>query len=231
MKITLLAHTVISDAALEILPPSPEGFSGPDHLAELAGRACYRSFHRPNKATATNGAYLASIIDKAHFSVLEHASATFYVEGVSRSLTHELVRHRHFSFSQLSQRYVDESNAAFVIPPDLRGEEGLPQPESVGHMINLHSKALNVYNASVQSFVEGGMDRKHARQAARAVLPNGTETKIVITGNMRAWRELIHKRYCHAADTEIMNLAGLFLHSLRAIAPNTFADFGTEPRD
>ena len=79
---------------------------GGQALAEFAGRACYQSWHKPNPATATNAGYLAHILEVGHLSVLEHGTATFYLTGVSRSFTHELVRHRHFSYSQLSQRYV-----------------------------------------------------------------------------------------------------------------------------
>src|SRR5262245_62842939 len=79
---------------------------GGEALAEFAGRACYQSWSKPNPATATNATYLAHILEVGHLSVLEHGTATFYLTGVSRSLSHEFVRHRHFSYSQLSQRYV-----------------------------------------------------------------------------------------------------------------------------
>jgi thymidylate synthase (FAD) len=89
---------------------------GGQALAEFAGRACYESWDKPNPATATNRTYLAHILEVGHLSVLEHGSATFYLTGVSRSFTHELVRHRHLSYSQLSQRYVPEHDAAMVEP-------------------------------------------------------------------------------------------------------------------
>src|ERR1700754_537372 len=85
-------------------------------LAEFAGRACYQSWKKPNPATATNAGYLKHILEVGHLSVIEHANATFYITGVSRSLTHELIRHRHFSFSQLSQRYVPAGEAVMVEP-------------------------------------------------------------------------------------------------------------------
>lgn len=229
MIVTLIASTAVTMDGWELLEDF-DGTGNADHLAEIAGRECYQSWHRPNPKTATNEGYLDNIIKQQHFSVLEHASATFRLDGVSRSLTHELVRHRHLSFSMRSQRYVDESSAAFVIPPDLRGDEGVPTPEAVGHMINLHSRALNLYAESVDAFMEGGMDRKHARQAARAVLPNGTATSLIVTGNLRAWREVIHKRFSVHADAEICEMAGLILEQLRDLAPHSFQDFGTEPR-
>jgi len=197
-----------------------------DDLAEFAGRLCYQSWDRPNPKTAANSDYLGNIINQAHFSVLEHASATFYVAGVSRSLSHELVRHRHLSFSQVSQRYVDESQAEYIAPP---GWKNLP-----AHMIDatLSQGAINdvvesthrAYAVIVATLEHSGMTRKEARQAARAVLPNMTETKLVVTGNMRAWREVIAKRISPHADAEIQELAKELLRQLKVIAPGTFQD-------
>src|SRR5690606_6234870 len=102
-----------------------------ERIAEFAGRVCYLSFgpdagfeggHRLIAGRTTNREYLANILKVRHGSVLEHGVWTFLFEGVSRALTHELVRHRHFSYSQLSQRYVDESDVGFVLPPEI--EEG-----------------------------------------------------------------------------------------------------------
>jgi len=92
---------------------------GGQALVEFAGRACYQSWSKPNPKTATNAAYLRHIIDVGHFSVLEHASVSFYITGISRSCTHELIRHRHFSYSQLSQCYVPEKESRVVVPPGI----------------------------------------------------------------------------------------------------------------
>src|SRR5918995_2230731 len=89
---------------------------GGQALAEFAGRACYQSWNKPNPATATNEGYLRHILEVGHLSVLEHGTVSMYLSGVSRSLTHELIRHRHFSYSQLSQRYVPEHEAEMVEP-------------------------------------------------------------------------------------------------------------------
>src|SRR6476659_7674670 len=89
---------------------------GGQALAEFAGRACYESWHKPNPATATNAGYLRHILEVGHLSVLEHATVTMYLREVSRSLTHELIRHRHFSYSQLSQRYAPSGEAEMVEP-------------------------------------------------------------------------------------------------------------------
>src|SRR5690606_4189981 len=127
VNITLLGHTIVDfDKLMELAPKIAADWvaTGPDALAEFAGRACYQSFHKPNPKTAANHDYLRNILDQGHYSVLEHASATFYVTGVSRAFTHELVRHRHLSFSELSQRFVNVEDVELVEPPATR-EYGL----------------------------------------------------------------------------------------------------------
>lgn len=191
-----------------------------DVLAEFAGRACYQSWHKPNPLTRSNEGYLANIREQAHFSVLEHASASFYIQGISRSLTHELIRHRHISPSQLSQRFVDESGAAYVIPPMFEGDE-----EAEHILADAWHDAQNYYASLVAHAEEQYVcTRKEAREAARAVLPNMCETKIVLTGNHRAWRELIVKRNDPHADAEIQRLAKGILVHLKRVAPNSYAD-------
>jgi thymidylate synthase (FAD) len=200
---------------------------GGQALVEFAGRACYQSWSKPNPKTATNTAYLRHIIDVGHFSVLEHASVSFYITGLSRSCTHELIRHRHFSYSQLSQRYVPEHDAQVVMPP---GIEGDPELEAMfltaadasraaytELLAGLEAKLVDVPNATLR--------RKQARQAARAVLPNATETRIVVTGNYRAFRHFIAMRASEHADVEMRRLAIACLRQLVDVAPAVFADF------
>jgi thymidylate synthase (FAD) len=200
---------------------------GGQALAEFAGRACYQSWKKPNPATATNAGYLRHIIDVGHLSVLEHGSVTFYITGVSRSLTHELIRHRHFSYSQLSQRYVPERDAAMVAPDVIASD-----PELLDRFQAASDAALAAYNELLEGLekkfagVENAtLRRKQARQAARAVLPNATETRIVVTGNYRAWRHFVGMRATEHADVEIRALAVECLRQLRGVAPNVFADF------
>ncbi len=215
----------------EFFPPADVPWEtdadGGEALAEFAGRACYQSWKKPNPATATNAGYLRHILEVGHLSVLEHGSVSFYITGVSRSLTHELVRHRHFSYSQLSQRYVPERDAAMVEPAVIAAD-----PE-------LHAKFVAAAEASVAAYADllSGLEerfagvesvtarRKQARQAARAVLPNATETRIIVTGNYRAWRHFIAMRAAEAADVEIRSLAIECLRQLQKIASNVFADF------
>jgi thymidylate synthase (FAD) len=223
-KVKLIASTQFTPP--EDVPWSTDADGG-QALAEFAGRACYQSWAKPNPSTATNAGYLAHILDVGHYSVLEHGSVTFYITGISRSLTHELIRHRHFSYSQLSQRYVPERDAAMV------------EPEVIAQDPELHARFLAATEASVRAYTElleglekrfadvpnGTARRKQARQAARAVLPNATETRIVVTGNYRAWRHFIALRASDQADVEIRELAVACLRELRSAAPNVFADF------
>ncbi|MEP6851159.1 MAG: FAD-dependent thymidylate synthase [bacterium] len=200
---------------------------GGQALAEFAGRACYQSWKKPNPATATNAGYLQHILEVGHLSVLEHGSVTFYLTGISRSLTHELIRHRHFSYSQLSQRYVPERDAALV-EPDVIAED----PELHARFVAAGAAAITAYTELLEGLEKKFADvehatlrRKQARQAARAVLPNATETRIVVTGNYRAWRHFVAMRASEHADVEIRALAVACLRELSRVAPNVFADF------
>lgn len=227
MKVQLIGMTVFLPPA--DVPWEPEiddildgrAYAG-QQLAEYAGRACYQSWSRPHAKTATNKGYLKNIIDIGHESVLEHGSVTFYVEGISRSCSHEVVRHRHLSFSQLSQRYVDESDTEFVVPPLIAEDPDLAA-DFEADMYRLRDLYAELADRLADEFPD--LKRKEIRQAARAVLPNATETKIVVTGNYRAWRHFVSLRATEAADVEIRALAVEILCQLKDVAPNVFQDF------
>jgi thymidylate synthase (FAD) len=149
--------------------------AGGEQLAELAGRVCYMSY---GKGRRTNREFLEHIVEVGHGSVLEHAVWSFLITGVSRSLTHELIRHRHFSYSQLSQRYVDESDSDFVAPDPIADD-----PELSAAWEQAVNATRAAYDALVQGLQkkftdvpEATLRRKLARQAARSVLPNATES-------------------------------------------------------
>lgn len=223
MRVKLIAHTLlVSDIPGYVAHETSSGFvTYADELLEEAGRLCFLSWLRPNPKTRTNRGYLANILFKQHYSVLEHASATIYIDGVTRNFTHELVRHRHFSYSELSQRYVDASGLEFVEHPGLSSiEEG-----DRWRLKKSVDTAFAVYGSLVHSLTQQGKDRKKARQAARHALPSGTETKILVTGNMRTWREMLSKRLSPEADEEFQQVAALILAEMKRIAPNTFQDF------
>lgn len=200
---------------------------GGEALLEFAGRACYQSWSKPNPRTATNASYLKHIIDVGHLSVLEHASVSFYITGISRSCTHELVRHRHFSYSQLSQRYVPDNEAQVVVPPGMEDDPGLQKIllDAADASRAAYQELLTKLEAKFVDHPNAVLRRKQARQAARAVLPNDTETRIVVTGNYRAWRHFIAMRASENADIEIRRLAIACLRELTAVAPAVFADF------
>src|SRR5471030_1689601 len=197
-----------------------------ERLAEFAGRLCYMS--QKNPANRGTREYLENIKKQGHGSVLEHANYSLLNEGVSRSLTHELVRHRAgFAYSQLSQRYVDESDASFVVPPAIVGDE----PLETAWRTQIES-AQTAYVALVAQLMEryGWVAdkvhrRKMAREAARGVLPNSTETKIVVTGNARAWRTMLELRSSEGAELEIRRAAVTVLRVLQGEAPGFFSDF------
>lgn len=181
-----------------------------------------------NPAARTTRVYLENIKKQGHGSVLEHANYTLLLEGVSRSLTHELVRHRAgFAYSQLSQRYVDESHAAFVVPPAIVGDEELEArwraqvDEAQKSYVELVTRLIQRYE-----WVDDKVHRrKMAREAARGVLPNSTETKIVVTGNTRAWRTMLELRSSEGAELEIRRMAVLAIKLLQQEAAGFFSDF------
>jgi thymidylate synthase (FAD) len=139
----------------------------------------------------------------------------------------------------LSQRYVDESNVEFVKPSGLGdfdpaaelldGDVHRESDSVTGSFLDICISLRDIYTKAVEELLKRGMTRKESRQAARAILPNMTETKIVVTGNMRAWRDMLKKRWHVAADAEICEFAGMILDQLRSIAPNTFQDIPGRP--
>lgn len=225
MRVMLIAQTGLFDFVPGYVWSPDDNPRDADEIAEMGGRLCYTSWNRPNPATATNRGYLKNIIDSGHFSVLEHASATFYIDGVSRNFTHELIRHRHLSFSEVSQRYVDVSDYEVVIPPVERTDPTVTTRR-------LPEKVRKAYLRVVERLATTpGVGRKGARQAARYGLPSGLETKILVTGNHRAWRDVLIKRLAvddnlkPLADLEFYEVATKLLYHLKKIAPNTYQDF------
>jgi thymidylate synthase (FAD) len=223
--VTLLARPHFVEPAhlpVQWKGPSTDG----ERLAEFAGRLCYMSQHNP--AGRTTAEYLDNILRQGHGSVFEHANYSLLLEGISRSCTHELVRHRAgFAYSQLSQRYVDESDAAFVMPPAIQGDAALEAEweAAVTAAQAAYVQAVERLMAKYAWVDSAVHRRKMAREAARSVLPNGTETKIVVTGNVRAWRTMLELRLGEGAEQEIRRLAVAVLRLLQAEAPALFADF------
>ncbi|MDP6403147.1 MAG: FAD-dependent thymidylate synthase [SAR202 cluster bacterium] len=219
----------------EGVPPIPDSIRAGDDessaVIEISARLCYMSFGRGRKDIAD---FVNNLLSSRDGSVFEHVNYGFVFTGVSRSLTHELVRHRAgFAYSQRSQRYVDEAGAPFVVPPALLKEiEGSEEARAI--LEEALEKTSSSYKELVETldkilpaeWFDAARDRRKAvRQAARAVLPNATETKIFVTANVRSWRHFIEMRGAVYADWEIRGLALAVLEILQLEAPLLFGDF------
>ncbi len=234
-KVYLVGRQVTDPAAIERfladheLTWTTDTEVGAEALAEMAGRLCYLSYGKGRK---TNREFLDHLIEVGHGSVLEHAVWSFVITGVSRSLTHELVRHRAgWAYSQLSQRYVNESESPYVEP-------GVVADDPALHAVWV--AAVNQARGAYDRLVEGlerhyagepdtTQRRKLARQAARSVLPNATETRIFVTANARALRHFIEMRGSAAADVEIRTVALQLLELMRRESPALFSDYERVP--
>ncbi len=215
-RVVLVAYTVPAFPAEDGYPFSgwvrtlPDAV-GAEHLVEFAGRVCYQSWNRPNPATARTEDYIRNIVDHEHFSVLEHASFSVYIDGISRACSHQLVRHRHFSFSQLSHRFVRPDVLRIVVPPLYRHD-----PDAISQIQSVAEQAARVYSSL------SARGKKVLNEAARAVLPHMVETALVMTGNLRSWREFFDKRLSLHADAEIREVASKCYDIASEIAPSVF---------
>jgi thymidylate synthase (FAD) len=201
-----------------------------EHLAEIAGRLCYMSFARPRPGG--NRVYLDHIKEVGHGSVLEHAAWNFVFTGISRSLSHELVRHRAgVGISQLSQRYVDESIAEYVEPDCIADDPELHSLwlDAIAHAHQAYVKLVEGLANKFKDEPDRTLRRKMARQAARSVLPNATETKIFWTANARALRHFIEMRASRHAEVEIRQLSFQLWQIMVREAPNLFGDYRPVP--
>jgi len=181
-----------------------------ERLIEAAGRTCYDTGGRAGPETSSR--FIQMLIARGHLSVLEHASATFRVRGVSRALSHQLVRHRLASYSQRSQRYVEESGFPYVTPPQIAASAAAKK---------LYEEAIEASRAAYQKLIDLGL----SREDARFVLPNACATEIVMTANFREWRHILALRGHPSAQWEFRQLAVAVLKILRQHAPATFDDF------
>jgi thymidylate synthase (FAD) len=198
-----------------------------EEIVEAAGRICYMSFG-PAQSPRNNREYIQNLIQMGHESVLEHVSWTILMTGVSRSFTHQLVRHRiGFAFSQLSQQYHDEKDATFVMPPGLENVPG-----AIDIWEQAIKTAMQAYSSIVNSLGDSSVDRdlnkkealRAVRSAARSVLPNATETKIIVTANGRAIRHLLKTRGAIPGDIEMRRVMTELFQTLQPDAPSLFFD-------
>ena len=188
----------------------------PEGLLEHAGRICYRS-----EAAGHPGRFLKARIREGHESLIEHASITFEISGVSRACTHQLVRHRIASYSQESQRYVGMAEPEFVVPPAVAAN-----PEAMAVWAEHTDQVVRAY----RKLREAGI----RKEDARFLLPNATATRIIVTMNLRSLRHFFEVRCDKAAQWEIRELALEMLRQAHAVAPAVFEDLhdrycGAEP--
>ena len=197
-----------------------------EKLVEVAGRLCYKSYAKPRPGG--NAAYLGHILEVGHGSVIEHAVFNFIITGVSRSFTHELVRHRAgFAYSQRSQRFVDEKDCSFVEPGSIADDPELHRIwlDAVTAAHDAYARLADGLAAKFAEIPDKTLRRKKAREAARSVLPNAAETQIFVTANARALRHFIEARGDASADAEIRKVAVAILKILQAESPNLFGDY------
>jgi len=202
-----------------------------EQLVKAGGQLCYMSFLGKYTPNSNMAGYLGNILESKHFSVTEHASFSFFFGGVSRSWSHEAVRHRHLSPSQVSQRYVDGKALRFVMRPEYEGKRDLIEDfeDRCDFLRYGYEKQASLLTKD-QDLIKPGMgktdQRKAVNQVARELLPNSTETAVVLTGNGSAWRHFINMRASAHADPEIRRTAWFVAKFLKdpSVAPNLFAD-------
>ena len=235
-KIELIASTTLTNTPeggpkiedwMSLNPDATDAES----LVEFAGRGCYESWHRPNASTAKTSDYInRTAFEMQHGSILEHASATFRFSGVSRAWLVEMSRHRHLSWSVVSQRYVDAATFGVVMPPAIREATGsivYHTEDTYDDLEGSASEALEWwsedamwhYGSLVERLQDNGLPRKQAREAARSVLPNCTEVRGVVTGNLRAWSTILPLRAHPSSDREMQEVSMLILDALAPVAP------------
>lgn len=203
-------------------------------LCKLAGQVCYASFGVKRSYNADADRYFRNIKESGHGSVLEHANFSFLFYGISRSVTHELVRHRAgFGYSMLSQRYVSGRVLRFVERPEFVSDPELHElfekridraaaeyEELAQALMSRQKEGSQILSADARTDL-----RKKVQQTARALLPNEAEAPIVVTGNARAWRHVIEMRANPHAETEIRALAFNAYLCLAATDPILFGDY------
>lgn len=191
---------------MELISITPDA----EKLIETAGRTSYLSFAA--KGEKTERKFVRTLLRKGHYSVLEHATATFRISHVSRAFTHQLIRHRLCSFTQQSQRNVDESHFAYVEPDTILSNRK-------AHAI--FSRSMEEARDAYFKLCELGIEREDAR----FVLPNATESQITVTANLREWRHIIELRGDPTAQWEIRKTMIEILKVLKNNAPAVFEDF------
>ena len=224
MKVKLLSYT-------------PE----PEKLVATAAKLCYSSSDIESLRDGLTEDKISGFIDMlasiGHESVMEHVCFTFGVEGISRACSHQLVRHRIASYSQKSQRYVNENGFEFITPPSIAD---IPEAKEeydrvIAEITESYEKlAAILTDKHTAEFIAQGLDEKTARskasklanEDARFLLPNACETKIVVSMNVRSLFNFFRHRCCNRAQWEIRAVANEMLRQCLEVAPHIFAHAG-----
>jgi len=192
---------------VELLSITPDA----ECLIESVGRICWKT--EPTEGGP--GLFIKKLIGRGHLSVIEHAGATFYIDGISRACSHQLVRHRIASYSQESQRYVDIRYAEFVVPKAIEND--------------LKARILWKDFIGYATIIYEDLRKLGIRKEdARFVLPNATQTRIAVTMNFRELRHFFEVRCAKDAQWEIRELAKRMLVIVYENAPNVFGDLFDE---
>ncbi len=205
--VTVVAHTVVTPEGRALVP---EHDSDLELACAIGGKVCYDAHGRDGRPVDV---HVQRLVEQQHFSVLEHAVVSVLITGISRGLSHELVRHRHMSFSQRSTRYTNEGDRRIVLEPRIIALRN-DQPEAFAAYLRAIEAAFATYERAVGEFawlapveLSDTERRKYARGAARQLLPHALETQIVVTANLRTWREFLVLRSGRGAEAEIRRLA------------------------
>lgn len=237
MRVTLIGKPQFLGLPEELGAPRDDQLVGPDasKIIETAGRTCYDSFGKGRNSYD----YSKHILESGHGSVLEHAQFTFLIAGVSRGLTHELVRHRvGVAISQRSTRYVDENESPWVTHPllaqYLEESKDAELADEAGAAVAQCRKVYSMTVERLQAFmVSRGADkltaRKQARGAARGFLGNALETELIWSANVRALRTVLTQRASPGADAEIRAMAIELHRVMTAELPAYFLDYVVTP--
>jgi thymidylate synthase (FAD) len=211
---------------------SDEGATDAENLIEIAGRICYMSFGE-RQSPKSNREYIRHLIVHGHESVLEHASWSFILSGVSRGFSHQFVRHRvGFAFSQLSQQYIDHSSAEAVMPEvvaDLPAAAELWEA-SVNRSLADYREIVEILEGAPADLAPRERARL-LRSAARTLLPSAAETKLAFSANARAIRHFLATRGGIEGDEEMRMMSASLLGLMREEAPSAFEDFSLEQLD
>jgi thymidylate synthase (FAD) len=230
-KLFVLARSALSDEVDQMYayfgsdPQIDSSALDTERLIEIAGRTCYLSFRNPSGKTTAE--YNKNLIRQRHESVLEHASWTFVLVGVSRAFTHQLVRHRvGFSFSQLSQQYVDHQKTRFVVPAEIIKTADLLDAWKKNVLVQRESyRELLERSEAVSKELDTREQVRSIRSLARSILPNCTEAAVAVTANARSWRHFLELRGSTEGDIEMRRVSAILLATLQREAPSLFSDF------